>query len=361
MQVYVITTHTACKGYRMNKNYPKVVVFIFMICAATNVHPAFMTNYFYPGSYLWFNVSHYLNAHGAFAWAVKDWVQYRNSVPSLPDAPPAVTAFCRQKCAGNDISETVHVKIKQGAFLEAFGTTSIVMSKEVAHELDAALADMANEQSKRIVDIYGFLIDHEISHLRGNDSVNRLGILALGNIAAHIIFSQLMNSSHLFEKPNSFKGFAKSYFAFGITSNIKGLFAGAAMVYYALHQERKADAYAVQRAQDPRALRGVAKFFEDCENQFFEFMEGNVNAPASFSFMQRIILDKVRAYLIGKYAQQKPREDFKSWLKKQTLTLACVRFYYDPVHPDGYMRASLACKKAEELETHPRMEPAVVA
>lgn len=112
---------------------------------------------------------------------------------------------------------------------------------------------------------------------------------------------------------------------------------------------KRADAYAITQATDPEALRVTAAWCEGMDQLHIDFLCGapiNPNLP----FTVRYGMNFLRDTLILRHQSKGQTEEFSTWVKKQTKSLALLKFMIDPEHPTGASRAQLFYKAANVLE-----------
>jgi len=289
-------------------------------------------------------------------------INYERKIRSAPDASEVIIHFCHEKLKKHGLDPSqIQIKVKEDSqFLETWGKNFIVFSPIADQELENALKDSSDTRSINIVKIYSTFLDHEIAHLKNNDTLKRQGVLLGASALGYGIATGLMSLPHtnpLFQKATNKIGLLKLGVAYTIVNVGTSLFTQNIYNWYARYQENMADAYAISHAKDPQALHYSATFLELVENSIIDFLCG-ANLHPSIMSINRILLMSIRNMLIRQYQTLKPKEDFRTWVQQQSTVLSQAKFILDPSHPSGFYRAQILRTAANALE---EKQKAVVA
>ncbi len=312
-------------------------------------------NSFYSAASALFAIGRHWNALAGPAISAKNFIDYKNQLPTLPDAPEVIVNLCHDKLKTQGLNhEQIQLKVKQDCgLIEAFSNTGIVFSPAAANEFASALENPIDEKSAGIIKTYSTLIDHEIAHLKNSDSFKRLAILTGASLAGYAASSYLVNVSRfsfLFEKPTNIKEFFICMLSYGLVNASTGGFANFLTTTWTRNQEIQADAYAMSQANDPEALRYAAKFFEMLDKNIIDFLCGDGQPHHSIPLIRQMQMQNIRAMLIAQYQAEQTQEEFRSWVQKQTQMLAWLKLSFDPEHPTGASRAQAMRAAADALE-----------
>lgn len=323
-----------------------------------------LPSYIYSGAYYLLNVRYFLSSNILALRLIKDSAEYASKIPQLPDAPPGVMDFCRERCALHNLPiDKIHIKVGgKSGFMEAFGSEYLLMSSGAINELHKALSETnKSEASENIIKIYAMLLDHEIAHLKNNDSFKRV-LFAMGtNAATYMLMRYSLNSSRFnsfFRRQESASGLVKSFFVCDVAAIFTSLLNSGAFILYIRSQEKAADAYAINMTQDPQALRLFASFFQNRAENLMLFLEGALVLGEHCPLATRAILNFLRDNLRKQYDREKPSENFRLWLEKHRIILDLITFISDPAHPSAVVREEVARAAAERLEAQEKIPEA---
>lgn len=174
-------------------------------------------------------------------------------IPNFPDAPENIKDFCRKKFIAQGLNpDTIQIKEKEGDVIGAYFNYSFLMNHASMVEFSEALKEVnikdipcsidQQDKSDKIVKLYSTLIDHEIAHLKNNDSRARL--LALGGVsmvgaASSWFIRNLSSCRFLFEKPANIKELFTMVAAYTALSVSTGLFSKCLLSLQAQYQEKE--------------------------------------------------------------------------------------------------------------------------
>ncbi|MCL5875701.1 MAG: M48 family metalloprotease [Candidatus Dependentiae bacterium] len=276
-------------------------------------------------------------------------------IPTLPTVSENVLCWCHEKLKEHDMDPsaiTIRVYDKQD-IMAAFFNNCLLFHSQVVQQLDQALHSN-DVQSRVIVQTYSTLLDHEIGHLKSNDSARFVACLAGTTTACGTLLAYLYKATHLkslFCTPTNMKELFKSYFVVGAIGMTTRSIIQHGNNAYSRHREALADDYAIMHAKDADSLICTAQYFERLDNQLIDILCNkesmvNPNLPETVQFF----LIGVRAHLHNAYTEQNPAEEFRAWLLKQTKLLDWIRFIVDPLHPSYPSRVEKLNRAAENLK-----------
>lgn len=285
------------------------------------------------------------------------------AIPSLSDVPENIKKVCHEKFIKQGLNpDTIQIKLKIGISLEALFNYALFLDYHVAREFSDALLDLdfnlvpyrIDQQNNpdRIVKLNSTMIDHEIAHLKNNDSRARL--LAVGgvfmvNAALSWFIKNLSLCRFLFEKPTNIKEFFTMIAAYSTLSASTDFFSKFLLNYLEFYQEKRADAYAITQATDPQALYAAATFFEEYNEHYIDFLCGVSPDPDSSSAVINK-MKSLRESLILQHQREGQTEEFSTWVRKQAKSLNRLHFMFDQGHPTPLSRAQLFYQAADLLE-----------
>ena len=311
-------------------------------------------NSLYPLIHKWTVLSRHLGLVLGPAITAKNFISYKNQLPSLPHAPTIVVQFCKEKLKSQGLNaDEINIVVKEDcSFLEAFGKNHIIIDPLSADEFQKALENPTEEASINIIGIYSTFLDHEIAHLKNNDANKRLPVLIGATLASYALSSYVINSSRLkpfFQEPTNIKEFCRTHVAYNLMSLGCSVLTKSLYGWYARYQENRADAYAISQAKDPEALRYAAKYLEMADNGMIDVLCGSPINP-NLPFATQFAMQYVRGLLTAQYQTRKPTVDFRSWVTQQSKALAVLKFLHDVEHPSGFSRGQIMRKAADALD-----------
>jgi hypothetical protein len=262
--------------------------------------------------------------------------------------------FCREKLEAHGLNpDTIQIKVNEnGELLAALGGSALIFSSAAANEFKTVLENPTDEASIRVINIYSTFLDHEIAHLKGCDSSKRAAVFIGASLLSYAASTYLINASRFspwFEQPTDVKEFFTMWGSYSLAGLARAAFTTSVSVLHAQYQEKNADAYAISRAKDPAALRATADCLERLDEGMIEFLCG-AQADPSIPFIQLFYMNIIRDLLIARYQDEKPEEEFRTWVTQQTRTLAIFKLIADPTHPSGFSRAQNMRAAADALE-----------
>lgn len=319
----------------------------------TSITPYAQGHWFYSGSHILAKIHRYGNDILTPALSIGYLFSYRNTIDNAPEAPPAVVEFCRKKAAEHGLNPNeIVVKAHGHDFIAALERRYIAFSPDCARDLDTYLSNPGDEQSEAVVKIYSTLLDHELAHLKNNDSTKRMLAFVGSSVICSVISHYIRNRSCIsswFNTPTTFREFCIMWASYGVVGYLNVVVPQTIREWYAQRQESAADDYAIAHAKDPKALRSAAKFLERSESGIIEFLH-NESAWQRLGFAKRMQMTMLQALCKAEYARQAPSADFKTWISQQPDIIAHVKEIVDPEHPDGYKRAKKMREAADKLE-----------
>jgi hypothetical protein len=288
-------------------------------------------------------------------------VQYSKKLQESAGASEVILQFCHKKFKEHGLDPKniqIKVMVNNTGIIEVFGAY-LVLHPIAAKEFEKALENSSDEQSINVVKIYSTLIDHEIAHIKNNDAPFKRGAMLLTAsvlvYGAATSFMQLPRVSPLFQKPTNVKDFFKTYMAYFLINGVSVHLIKNIFGCYSRYQENRADAYALEYAQDPQALRCTANFFEICENTTLDFLCG-ADLNSGILYTNKVLLLNIRELLTQQYqtylasSQLEAKEDVRSWMQQQKRWLRFIKYMVDAEHPSGYERADRFRAAADALE-----------
>lgn len=273
---------------------------------------------------------------------------------SLPQVSQEVFDFCKKRFELQGVkTDALQIKVQENYcdFVYVVDSRKIVFSQRSHDDLKNVLQDPTKEKNHRAILVYMFMIDHEVGHIKNNDSVKRRIFLIGSNLLTFAGAYYLMNHSSFknwFATPTNFRGFLLSLVAF---KSFDWLFSANDAVngLYDYAQEIAADKNAIKYAKDPQSLRSTARFFEKLDEVYVKALcVGEINSNCSL--VTKKSFEAIHGMLVAKYKEQKITEDFESWVKTQTNYLILLKLMVDKEHPSGALRSKYLNAAADVLE-----------
>ena len=333
------------------KKYSKVFLIITMLLSSTIQAD---NNRFYSWSHWLLNFGRHATPAISILRTVAQALQVKYTITQLPDASDTVIQFCRERLQEHGINQQdILIKIRnECSLMEAF-PGAIFFNPAAANQLNNVLDNPTDEESIRIIRVYSTFLDHEIAHLKNNDSLKRLAVFVSVSLASYCASSYLIKLFKLepwFNEPQTLKEFFICYGAHGVLGTFHNMTNKKVFEWYSCYQEDNADRYAISCAKEPAALRATADCMEKFGNQALEFICGTVELSAQLTITQKITLAVMKKFLIVLYESEKPDEDLRSWAKKQSGSLDDMLEIMDPGHPNPFSRAKEIRAGADTLE-----------
>ncbi|MCL5875944.1 MAG: M48 family metalloprotease [Candidatus Dependentiae bacterium] len=275
-------------------------------------------------------------------------------IPTLPTVPENVLCWCHEKLKEHDMDPsaiTIRVYDKQD-IMAAFFNNCLLFNPQVVQQLDQALHSN-DAQSRVVVQTYSTFLDHEIGHLKSNDSARFIVCLGGTTVACGTLLAYLLKATRLKSicAPTNMKEFFKSWFAVFATRVITISIIEHSNNAYSRHREALADDYAITHAKDANSLICAAQYFERLDNLLIDVLcnkESMIN-PNLPETVQGFLM-AMRAHLHSAYTEQNPAEEFRTWVLKQAKLLDWIRFMFDPKHPSYPSRVEKLNRAAENLK-----------
>ncbi|MCL5874941.1 MAG: M48 family metalloprotease [Candidatus Dependentiae bacterium] len=291
---------------------------------------------------------------GAFTLKMFASKRLEMEIPTLATVPENVLCWCHEKLKEHDIDPSA-IAIKaydKQDIMAAFSNNCLLLHPQVVQQIDQALHSN-DVQSRVVLQTYSTILDHEIGHLKSNDSTRFIVCLGGTTAACGTLLVYLLKATRLKSicAPTNMKEFFKSWFAVGATNVITNSIIEQSNNAYSRHREALADDYAILHAKDADSLICTAQYFERLDNLLIDVLCNkesmvNPNLPETVQFS----LMGIRAHLHSAYTVQNPEEEFRTWVLKQTKLLDWIRFIVDPLHPSYPSRVEKLNRAAENLK-----------
>jgi|GEM_PF-226612 SSS family solute:Na+ symporter len=339
---------------KVTKNTRKKILASCILIFSTCFQITHANSTFYSLAHGYFTLTRHVNTFISPVLSTGSQIHYAYQMGRMVDVPPIVINFCRAKLQEHGLNPgDVKIKIKEDCgFIETFAKYCIAFAPKAAEEFKDALENPDDAANKNIIKVYSTFIDHEIAHLKGNDTVKRVAFLAVASLLSYGSTSYLIKSSPIsfaFQKPTQIKEFFIALGAYSVLNITNAAALKFIYARYAQYQENNADAYAIACATDPEALRYAARCIELSDNAILDFLCGNDQIITAIPTINQWHMKVVRDYLVEAHKEEKSPEEFREWLKKQTNTLIYLKYVCDPEHPSGIVRGQRMRAAADAL------------
>lgn len=257
---------------------------------------------------------------------------YMAQLRSFQDAPQPITAWIHQIAQEQGIKEQLTIKIDAGsnpkAHFSAFGTRTIIISKERASELTAAL----QEANHPALAVYATFARHEMAHLIHHDSFWRL-VVTVGVSLATTLGLNLIPTPSWLSKPTSYIGMGISMLYSWMLGMLKSTASNFVINTYTTYQERRADNHAFATAHNHQELELMVKYLESKQDQIIALLAGELEINPNLPPEVKAAFARIQQELKTQYQAEAPQELFKPWLKKQLPKLAQAEKTLFPERP----------------------------
>jgi Peptidase family M48 len=178
-----------------------------------------------------------------------------------PKAPPLVKQFCKTKLTTRGLDPNkINISIFDGKYskllVAAASINHIIIGSAIADKLQKALENPSDKSSSDIIKTYSTILDHEVAHLKINDSITRYFAFIGINLTNYILSLLIMNSAPLktfFQKPAHKPKSFLFYFTYLLA------FIACSTIRFKRYQEDRADEYAIFSSKRPRSTTSSCK------------------------------------------------------------------------------------------------------
>ncbi len=294
---------------------------------------------------------HHAIAYVPFIGNLTGLISYKQQLKKWPLAPEIVSNYFKDRCRDQGMETSkIEIRIRPDEFhqasFEAFGNATLVLNQTTCKKIESALLSPGEENSRYLLGC-GTYLDHEIGHLRQNDSTKRFLVAAGSTFALHSATHYLLPATTTTATQFALNGIRFCLLAiarYWCTEKITNT--------YIRYQEKRADEYAYSVAQDPAALREMAQTIVEKQEAIVDLLAGTQPINPAFSSEIKEQVDKVKEKLKEEYTNQTstPPAPYVAWVKEQKDTCLAVEKILLPEHPPlaESLQATLAA--AERLE-----------
>jgi len=218
----------------------------------------------------------------------------------LDEAPPAseiTTRFIKEKLAQSGLSTDLPIKVFDFGdvpadffFMGAFYNKLLGLATQTDTQIQIALATIndlqAPEQAKATAQAFllsmGFLINHEIKHLKNNDTQRIIAATAGITAALEVADFFVERTLPVFKKPKTHQEAGEQIVPLLHKACIKLFANGLIHRWYRKSIETAADEYALQKETNPQALYASANFLEGLRTANINTLIATTHLPKSY-------------------------------------------------------------------------------